>query len=124
MLSTINFKELTSIMPSYMTHCSSNKISTSILSNNVQVISDRISDTYISELSDGTISLVHCDHFGCKAKEDFEQLNHECFVNMISQLNENQLEEARKVNNVNVISDLFVYKPKMREVNENKLSAQ
>lgn len=96
-------------MPSSMMHNEDDEVSVTHLSNGTTVISDRISDTYITELSDGVVQYIHCDHFGCKTDKDFERLNHECFVHMLCCLDEDELEKARQVNGVDAISDLFVF---------------
>ena len=99
-------------MPSSMMHSPNDELSVTELSNGVEVISDSISDTYVQRSKDGKIvSIMHCDHFGCKNEEDFERLNHECFVNMIKHLDDDELEKVRQINHVDAISDLFVFKP-------------
>ena len=122
-ISEINYEELELFMPSCMMHQPNDEISISTLSNATKVFSDGISDTYITELSDGGYTFIHCDNFGCKTKEDFERLNHQCFVNMISQLDEDKLEKVRKINGVDAISNLFVFTPKKNENAQKELSS-
>lgn len=103
-----------------MMHSPNDELSVAELSNGTRVVSDSISDTYISKSKDGKIvSIMHCDHFGYKSKEDFERLNHECFVHMLNQLDDEELEKACQINYVDAISDLFVFKPSI----ENNLSS-
>ena len=104
-------EDFSAFMPSAMMHQLDDEVSSTTLSNGVEVISDSISDTYITKNPNGTACIIHCDHFGCKTEEDVERLSYECFVNMLKTLDEDKLEEVRKINHVDAISDLFVFKP-------------
>ena len=107
----ITTEDFSAFMPSAMMHQLNDEVSSTVLSNGIEVISDSISDTYITRNPNGTVSIMHCDHFGCKTKEDVERLSHECFINMLKTLDEDELEEVRKINHVDAISDLFEFKP-------------
>ena len=108
----IDQEVLASIIPPSMMHREDDQVSSTELSDGTKVISDSISDTIITRREDGKgICIAHFDHFGCRSKEDLERLNHECFVNMLKNLDDDELEEVRKINNADSISDLYVFKP-------------
>lgn len=115
----IDHETIDSLIPLPMMHADG-EISSNELSDGTIVVSDSISDTYFKKLPNGVYSMMHCDHFGCKTEEDIERLNHECFVNMLKHLDDEELEKARQINGVDAISDLFVFKPSKKHEEDRR----